>query len=143
MKKKIILIIIEIILLAGLVIAAIYLVRKDKVKYYEPEKIDAEVFNEEESEYDSDLMIGLWQDSTVYYRYNDDFTGVTWDVADDVYENEGVSFTWEISGSLIIHFYKMEIGGVVPKMHTISVLDLQHLSYHDEYGVEYDFVKIE
>ena len=68
MKKKIILIIIGIIMLAGLVIAAIYLVRKDKVKYYEPEKIDAEVFNEEESEYDSDLMIGLWQDSTVYYR---------------------------------------------------------------------------
>ena len=99
--------------------------------------------DENGKEYDSDLMIGLWQDSTVYYRYNDDFTGVTWDVADDVYENEGVSFTWEISGSLIIHFYKMEIGGVVPKMHTISVLDLQHLSYHDEYGVEYDFVKIE
>ncbi len=37
----------------------------------------------------------------------------------------------------------MEIGGMVPKIHTISVLDLERLFYSDEYGVEYDFVKIE
>ncbi len=147
MKKKIILILICIIAIAGIAAVVYFIVRdaKDKkVKYYEPEMVEPEVFNdEEESPFDIDLMIGLWQDSTVYYRYNDDFTGVTWDVADDVYEEEGVKFTWEIKGPLIIHYYKMEIGGMVPKIHTISVLDLERLFYSDEYGVEYDFVKIE
>ena len=78
-----------------------------KPKAYEPEYLELEVFEDEV--YDTDMIIGLWQDGTVFYRYNDDFTGVTWDTADDVTETEGSVFTWEVNKKRIIHYHKMEI----------------------------------
>lgn len=140
MKKKTLLIIILII--AALCAAAFVIWTITKPKEYVPEYLEPEVFEDEI--YDTDMMIGLWQSGTVFYRYNDDYSGVTWDTADDIMESEGSKFTWEVNKKRIIHYHQMEIGGgIIPKAYTINKLDLSNLEYNDDYKVEYTFVKVE
>ena len=75
-----------------------------------------------EFEYDSSLLIGKWVSGTEYYRYNEDGTGLTWDTADDVSEEEAQAFTWTLVYSTLTHIHIMEIGGVVPKVYTVTEL---------------------
>ena len=138
MKKKVLIIL--------LVIAAIFLIaliiwKKTTPKEYEPEYIEAEVY--EDQVYDTELFVGLWQSGTVFYRYNKDGTGGTWDTADDVTEAEASKFTWEVNRNRLIHFHEMEIGGIIPKAHTIKNIDLGNLEYEDDFGTKYAFVKVE
>lgn len=139
MKKKI-LIIIAIIVAVGICTAAVMLVVKNS-KYVKPERIEPEVF--EDIEFDSDLLIGLWNENSVYYRYSDDGSAVTWDVADDIAESEGTRLSWELRHNLFIHNYIMEIGGVVPKMYNMKQLELDILEYNDDYGVNHVFRRVE
>lgn len=140
MKKKTLLIIIFIIIALCALAVTVWVITKPKE--YEPEYLDPEVF--EDQVYDTDMMIGLWQAGSVFYRYNDDFTGITWDTADDVTELEGSKFTWEVNKKRMIHFHKMEISdAIIPKAYTITNLDLSNLRYKDDYKVEYIFIKIE
>ncbi len=139
MKKKIIIAILIVIA----ILAIIFVVWKiSQPVEYEPYVIEPEVF--EEATYDTDMLIGLWQAGTVYYRYNEDGGGTTWDTADDVMESEASVFTWEIRKGRLIHYHQMEIGGaVIPKSYVIKKLDLVGLEYQDDYNVESIFVKVE
>lgn len=137
MKKKIWLIILIILGLAGAA-TAVYYIWFHK-EWVEPEVIEPEVFND----FDEDLLIGLWKEDEVYYRYNDDGTAVTWDLADDVMEDEGTELDWTLEEDVFIHYYKMEIGGIVPKTYTMKVLDLDVMEYGDEFGVNHKFKKVE
>lgn len=138
-KKKTLVILIIIIALCAI---AFIIWRSISPKAYEPEILEPEVFEEEV--YDTDMLVGVWRSGSVYYRYNEDSTGITWDTIDDVMESEGNKFTWEINNDMLIHFYQMEIStGLIPKAYTITVLDLVNLEYHDEFGVNKVFVKIE
>ena len=137
MKRKGLVIIIIILALAGAAYAAYYYwFRKEWV---EPEVIEPEVFNN----FDEDLLIGLWKEDEVYYRYNDDGTAVTWDLADDVMEDEGTELEWTLEEDLFTHLYKMEIGGTVPKTFTMKVLELDTMKYEDDFGVKHVFSKVE
>lgn len=138
MKKKVLIIILVIL---GLALAAFAVYKLVTPKAYKPEILEPEVF--EEQTYDTDLIIGLWQNGTVHYRFNDDGTGVTWDTADDVLESEGSKFTWEVNKSTFTHFHQMEIGGTIPKPYKIKKLDLMNLEYVDPYGVKTSFIKLE
>ena len=90
------------------------------------------------------MIIGLWQEGSVFYRYNADGTGATWVATDDVRESEGSKFTWEINKKRITHFHQMEIGsGIIPKAYTITKLDFTNLEYKDDYKTKYIFTKIE
>lgn len=137
MKKRLWIILVIIVLC--LIALVVFLISRPKL--YRPEIIEPEVF--EDAAYDTDLLIGLWQSGTVYYRYNEDGTGSTWDTADDVTEEEAGRFTWEINKKRMIHKHQLEIGGTVPKAYTIKRLDLLNLEYTDDYGKIESFVKIE
>lgn len=140
MKKKTLLVVILIILALCAIAFVIWNITKPKE--YEPEYLEPEVFEDEV--YDSDMLIGLWQSGTVFYRYNADFSGLTWDTADDVMEEEGSKFTWEVNKKRIIHYHQMEISSaIIPKTYTITNLDLANLEYRDDYKVESVFVKVE
>lgn len=140
MKKKTLLIIILVIISLCALAFIVWTITKPKA--YEPEYLEPEVFEDEV--YDTDMIIGLWQTGTVFYRYNEDFTGVTWDTADDVTEAEGSKFTWEVNKKRIIHYHKMEISdAIIPKAYTITNLDLSSFEYKDDYKVEHIFTKIE
>jgi hypothetical protein len=140
MKKKTLFIIISII--AALCVIALAIWALTKPQAYEPKYLEPKVF--EDTAYDTDLIIGLWQSGSVFYRYNDDYTGVTWDTADDVFESEGSKFTWEVNKNRIIHYHKMEIGNaIIPKAYTINKLDLSNFIYKDDYKNAFAFIKIE
>ena len=141
MKKKLWITIIIILAAAGIGVAAYYIWFADHRKYYEPEVLEPEVFHD--VEFDEDLLIGVWKENELYYRYNEDGTGVTWDLADDVQEDEGTEVEWTLEHNLFTHLYHMEIGGIIPKTYNMKVLDLDVMEYEDDYGVSHKFSKVE
>lgn len=139
MKKKLWITILIILAAAGAAIGAYYIwFHKD---YVNPEVLEPEVFHD--VEFDADLLIGVWKENENYYRYNDNGTAVTWDLADDVMEDEGTYLEWTLENDVFTHFYEMEIGGTIPKVFTMKVLELDFMEYEDDYGVNHKFNKVE
>lgn len=87
-------------------------------------------------------IYGKWRSGSLYYRYDYDYEGVTWDESEDVYESEGQRFTWEIVGDDMTHIYIMEVGeAAIPKTYVIDELTPTVLRYHDYYK-SYRFEKV-
>ena len=107
---------------------------------YELEYIEPEVYND--IEYDVDLLIGKWQSGTLFYRFDIDGIGVTWDESDDIAEEEASPMKWELNRSEFIHYHEMQNGVLVPKLYRIKQLDLNELVFHDDYGKEFSFKKV-
>lgn len=84
--------------------------------------------------YDETLLYGKWQEGSVFERYNADGTGVTWDEADDITEEEGQAFNWTLQGETLTQEHLTVFGSFVPKVYTISTLNNSNLTYHDAYG---------
>lgn len=140
MKKKRLFIVILIIIV--LCVLALLLWKNNQPKEYKPEIIEPEVF--EDKVYDTDLIIGLWQSGTVFYRFNEDGSGRTWDIADDVTELEGSKLTWEVNKTRFIHYHQMEVNNaIIPKAYNINNLDLMNLEIEDDYDVKTTFIKVE
>jgi hypothetical protein len=98
---------------------------------------------DEPTGFDESFLIGKWQEGTLYERYNDDYTGYTWDTADDVSEEEAQDFTWSLDEDQLIQIHIMEIGGNIPKTYTVTKLNETDLSYRDDYGTVYNFSKVQ
>lgn len=104
---------------------------------------------ETESSYNQALLIGKWVTSgvnnanTLYYRYDSDGNGATWDTDDDVLESEAQAFTWTLSGSTLTQIHILEINGSgVPKVYTVTSLTSTSLVYKDDYGTSTSFTKV-
>ena len=100
-----------------------------------------------EGDFDVTHLYGKWcQEGTkIYYKYNDDGTGATWDESDDVYEDEAQAFTWEVDGSEMIHIHLTETGTAqIPKYYIITFLSFDELDYYDAYVTtkKYKFYKV-
>lgn len=100
-----------------------------------------------EGNFDVTNLYGKWcQEGTkIYYKYNDDGTGATWDESDDVYEDEAQAFTWEVDGSEMIHIHLTETGTAqIPKYYIITFLSFDELDYYDAYVTtkKYKFYKV-
>ena len=141
MKKKFWITILIILAAAGVAFAVYYIWFADHKEYVEPEMLEPEVFHD--VEFDADLLIGVWKEEENYYRYNEEGTAVTWDLADDVEEDEGTELTWTLEGDTFTHYYQMEIGGIIPKVFNMKVLELDFMEYEDDYGVNHKFDKVE
>ena len=139
MNKKLLITIIIVLTVAGAAVAS-YFIWFHK-EYVNPEIDEPEVFHD--IEFDADLIPGLWREDDLYYRYNEDGTGVTWDVAEDVQEDEGTEVEWKLEHDLFTHLYHMEIGGIIPKVFNMKVLELDYMEYEDDYGVNHKFTKVE
>jgi len=107
---------------------------------YDLEYLDMEVFND--VEYDIDLILGKWKSGTVYYRFDEEGLGATWDVADDVKEEEASLFKWEVDHSRFVHYHEMYNGAIVPKKYKILSLDLNSFVFVDDYGEKFSFEKV-
>lgn len=96
---------------------------------------------ESSEEFDAKLLYGRWQEGSVFERYDSTGMGATWDVSDDVSEEEAMHFNWSLEGSTMIHEY---IGTVVivPKVYTINTLNESQLTYSDDYGKTHSFSKV-
>ena len=124
---------------AGAAVGAYYLWFHKE--YVNPEVVEPEVFHD--IEFDADLLPGLWKENELYYRYNEDGTAVTWDLADDVQEDEGTDVEWTLEQDVFTHLYHMEIGGIIPKVYNMKALELDYMEYEDDYGVNHKFTKVE
>ena len=139
MNKKLLITILIILAVAGAAVASYFIWFHHD--YVEPEMLEPEVFHD--VEFDEDLLIGVWKENDLYYRYNEDGTAVTWDLDDDVAEDEGTQLTWTPEGTVFTHCYLMEIGGTIPKVFNMKVLELDLMEYNDDYGVSHTFTKVE
>ena len=95
----------------------------------------------EDEFFDESLLIGKWVSGTVYYKYLSNYSGKTWDTADDVTEAEAQSFTWTLVKSELTHIHILETGGSVPKVYTVTTLTATSLKYKDDFGTSYSFTK--
>lgn len=96
--------------------------------------------------YDPQLLHGKWVSGSEFWRYDDDGTGVTWDTADDVHEDEAQMFKWEYDDSdkslTHIHWMEMTQEWTVPRVYTITWLSDAELVYVDKFGKSYSFKKL-
>jgi hypothetical protein len=109
----------------------------------------------QEINYDASMLYGKWQEGSVYEHYYDSLVervlpsgdtvyvnGTTWDVSDDVTEDEAQLFNWTLTGATL---KQVHVGTfiVVPKLYTVTSLNNNELSYRDEYGMAHYFTKVE
>lgn len=93
--------------------------------------------------FDESLLIGKWQSGTLFYTYNYDGSGATWDESDDVTENEAQKFTWTLVEAELTHIHILEMGGnAVPKLYTLNKLTQISLEYEDSFGKQFSFSKV-
>ena len=91
-------------------------------------------------------MEGLWQknNSQEYWRYNADHTGVTWDEAEDVSEDESnLTFTWSIAEDVLTHVFTGAMENqAVPKVYTVKEINGSYMKWEDDYGISYTLFKV-
>ncbi|MDA3929706.1 MAG: hypothetical protein PF541_12185 [Prolixibacteraceae bacterium] len=96
----------------------------------------------DEQSFDEALLIGKWQSGTMYYKYLEDKSGITWDEADDITEAEAQAFTWTLIEAELTHIHVLEIGGTVPKVYIVTELTETSLKYEDDFGKIFSFIKV-
>lgn len=97
---------------------------------------------EEDKDFDQQLLLGKWQEGTLYERYDVGNTGATWDTADDVKESEAQPFTWTLEKDQLGQIHLMQNGTKVPKRYTVTELSATTLSYKDNFGKSHTFKKV-
>ena len=94
-----------------------------------------------------DQLWGLWVkgNSQEYWRYRSDNTGVTWDEADDVSEDESnLTYEWSVEKGIITHVFRGEQGNQqVPKTYTIVAWSDNQMKWRDVYGFTTTLNKVE
>ena len=132
MKNKKRWIIILIIVAAALAIGLTFYFLTRPTAYY-PETLDPRTLHANET--NEALIVGLWQkDGHVYYRFYEDGTGHTWDVDDDLTEDEASPFSWEAYDNAFMMTHKMKLRGIVPRYYELDRLNNFDLRFHDTYS---------
>lgn len=95
-----------------------------------------------EDNFDATLLYGRWQEGSVFERYDETGMGATWDASDDIEEEEAQLFKWSLEGSTLVHEH---IGTfvTVPKVYTVTMLNSNNLTYHDDFGKTHYFSKVD
>ncbi len=102
-------------------------------------------FGSGETAFEESFLYGKWQTGTLFYKYASDYTGATWDTADDVTEEEAMKFTWTLVNAEFTHIYVTELNATkaaIPKVYTVTTLTADKLIYEDDYGKEWVFSKV-
>ncbi|MBO5974924.1 MAG: lipocalin family protein [Paludibacteraceae bacterium] len=107
------------------------------------------------SEFDESLLIGKWERPSPfsdeenfgyeYYRYDIGGIGASWDTTDDVTEAEAQEFKWTLIKSDLTLTHKIETTDQygIPKVYTVIKLTTTELVYKDDFGITYEFTKVE
>jgi hypothetical protein len=97
-----------------------------------------------EDEFDETLLYGKWKSELLFYVYSANYTGYTWDEADDITADEAKTdfrFTWKLVKSELQQFH-IYIGGEIPKFYTVTELTATTLKYKDGFNKSYTFTKV-
>lgn len=85
------------------------------------------------------MLYGKWMvdGTTEYWRYDDDHTGVTWDVSEISEEASNLKFEWELHDAELLHVFAGEMGNQgVSKAYRITQIGVNTMSWEDDYGVQ-------
>ena len=98
-----------------------------------------------EEEFDESMLYGKWRPqsgTSLYFRYDSNGEGVTWNPKVDQLESEGQKFEWELVKSKLTQIHLMETvdGVVIPKVYTVTELTDTSLKYKDSFS-RYSFTK--
>ena len=101
----------------------------------------------EKEEFDESLLIGKWKPvsgTSLYFRYDSNGTGVTWNPNVDQKEEEGQKFRWKLTESELEQRHNIEIIGedIIIEIYTVSELTATSLRYRNE-SRSYSFTKID
>ncbi|HPX07102.1 MAG TPA: hypothetical protein PLC17_14280 [Tenuifilaceae bacterium] len=108
----------------------------------------------EDEFFDEAFLIGEWKgievfsgdvnnpNHVVHYKYFSDYTGYTWDVTDDMVEEDALPFRWTLVKSELSQFHIMVSGPEIAKYYTVTELTASTLKYKDDFGVSYSFTKV-
>lgn len=132
-----------IILIIALAIIAIGLILyfTNRPTLYEAHQIDPRTLHASPAKHE--ILVGLWQsDGHVFYRFDADGTGHTWDVADDLTEEEATSFGWETYEEAFMMTHKLRLRGIVPRYYEFDCLNAFDFRFHDSYS-SYAFERVE
>ena len=130
MKKKHWIVIIIIVALAAIALVLYYCLRPT---WYHAERIDPRTLHTSPAH--QEMMLGLWQhDNHLFYRFNANSTGLTWDVNDDMSEEEATPFEWEAYDNALMLSHKMLLRGIVPRYYHLDILNAYDLRFHDAYS---------
>lgn len=103
----------------------------------------------EDAEIDKSQIYGRWMttDGQYFEVYYSDGTGKSWDLRDDVTEDEAQKFTWEFdeeSDDKFFQYQEMEIGGIVPQYCNILELTSTTFKYNNNaFRATYNLVRAE
>ena len=98
-----------------------------------------------QTSFDQKLLIGKWHlNNTVFYRYNTDNTGTTWDVSDpDITEADAQKFNWKLEGSKLVENHYLETTGAsFPKTYSLTEWSASKLSQKDNFDKVETFTKV-
>ena len=138
MKRRFWIIIIIVLAVLGIGIGLYFALRPT---LYHAEKIDPRTLHASPS--NKEMLQGLWHnDANVFYRFNDDGTGCTWDTDDDVAESEASPFTWEAYDEAVMITHRLFFRGMVPFYYNLDCLNFFDLRFHDAYST-YVFERVE
>lgn len=104
---------------------------------------------DEDVNIDKSQIVGKWMtaDKSYFEVYNSDGTGKSWNLKDDVNEDEAQTFTWEFdegSDDKFFQYHNMEIGGTVPLYCNILELTSTTFKYNtDAMRATYHLVRAE
>ena len=130
-----------ILILAAILIIGLILYFTLRPTLYHSERIDPRTLHTSPTYHE--MLIGLWQhDDHIFYRFNPDNTGCTWDIDDDLTEAEASSFNWEAYEEAIMITHKLRLKGIVPRYYHIDVLNAFDFRFHDAY-TSYSLEKVE
>ena len=89
--------------------------------------------------YTAEQVAGEWVMGTLHEVYNADGTGMTWDVGEDVKAEEAKPFVWTLEDNRLTAYYALAMGGVVPHMSQVALVDSVQMVRLDDYGNEYRY----
>ena len=98
-------------------------------------------------EFDEALLIGKWKPvsgTSLYFRYDSDGTGVTWNPDVDQREEEGQKFKWKLTQSELEQRHNIEIidEDIIIEIYTVSELTSTSLRYKNE-SRSYSFTRFD
>jgi hypothetical protein len=101
---------------------------------------------EKEDDFDEALLIGKWKPvsgTSLYFRYDRNHEGVTWNPSVDQREDEGQKFRWSLVQSELEQRHHIEIIGedIIIEIYTVTELTETSLRYKNEVR-SYTFSKI-
>jgi len=98
-------------------------------------------------EFDEALLIGKWKPvsgTSLYFRYDSNGTGVTWNPNVYQEEEEGQKFRWKLTQSELEQRHNIEIidEDIIIEIYTVTELTATSLRYKNE-SRSYSFTKID